>query len=112
MSYNQTSDFAPVARVIGHLRPAEADFSPATPGGRDGLFICQGADMSEWQVDQWAGRIAIHSDALPQDVALELVGIPAESEEANRIVQAICQALNESPPCMLLAGSAKMNLVA
>lgn len=50
--------------------------------------------MTQWTIDAWADRVAIHSDTMPADAALELVGDFGSKAERMKIAEHICQAMN------------------
>lgn len=47
-----------------------------------------------WKIDAWAGRIAIHSDSMPQDAAIELIGDFGSNAERMKFAEQICMAMN------------------
>lgn len=48
-----------------------------------------------WTIDTWAGRVAIHSDSMPPDSAIELVGDFGTSAERMKYAERVCEAMNE-----------------
>lgn len=47
-----------------------------------------------WTIDAWADRVAILSDAMPPDAAIELVGDFGSPAERMRFAEMVCMAMN------------------
>lgn len=47
-----------------------------------------------WTIDAWAGRVAVSSDAMPPDSAIELVGDFGTQAERMKFAERVCQAMN------------------
>jgi hypothetical protein len=47
-----------------------------------------------WTIDSWAGRVAILSDAMPPDAAIELIGDFGSNAERMKFAEMVCQAMN------------------
>jgi hypothetical protein len=47
-----------------------------------------------WNIDAWADRVAIHSDSMPTDAAIELVGDFGSQAERMKFAEMICMAMN------------------
>lgn len=48
-----------------------------------------------YQIDSWNGRVAIHSDNLAEDAALELVGDFGSDQAKMKFAEFVCNALND-----------------